>query len=402
MATADALFAGFAALALAGFARIYAGVGTGWSRTALWAGLIGAALVEGPMAVGVAVLMGAALYAADRKAPWLAKLGWGWGGLAFAAVIAPWLVAVTVATDGVFWSPEAAIQSGNVWFGAQTLALPLLLFPATALLPAAVWYGWRHRTEPGVRVALAWFIPSALVFELAPDRQIVDAAPLFPALAWLAAAALFEVQTTVIRRIGAGLAFGCGLILAAFCLWLAARFGEGASGVVAGVTAVLFAAAGGVSGLAVLRGWGPERLAWAFGLGAVAHMLLTAALLPMLAPLWPAREVEAALAAHNLDPRQGITIGPVASAGFAEPSLVFSLGPETETGDAPDAAQAISEGRPAIVDQPDDAAFRAALKAAGWRAQAVKVVDGFDYVEGHPVRLTVYRSLEAPLPVGRP
>jgi 4-amino-4-deoxy-L-arabinose transferase-like glycosyltransferase len=397
MATSDALFAGALALALSAFGKLYIGRGGLLTKVALWTGLIGAALVEGPTAVGVPVLAACALLIADRRAGWFKTLGWGWGLIAFAAAILPWIVAVTVATDGDFWVPEAATKTGHVWPGAQTLALPVLLFPATALLPAAIAFSWRRRIEPGVRIALAWFVPAALLFELAPDRQIVDQAPLFAAVAWLSAAALFEPQTSLVRRLGAILAIAAGLILAGVCLWLAQRFGEGTPGVTAGITALLFAAAGGVSGLAMLRGWGVKPWVVAFVLGAAAHIMLVAGLAPTLAPLWPTRSVIRSLAAHNLDPRQGIAIGPVASAGFAEPSLVFALGPQTETGVAADAVQAIGEGRPAIVESSQDQAFQAGLAKAKLAAKAVQTILGYDYVEGRSVRLTVYRTASGKL-----
>ena len=43
-------------------------------------------------------------------------------------------------------------------------------------------------------------------------------------------------------------------------------------------------------------------------------------------------------------------------AGYHEPSLVFSLGTETELTDAQGAADAIAEGRPAIVEDAREAA----------------------------------------------
>jgi 4-amino-4-deoxy-L-arabinose transferase-like glycosyltransferase len=392
MATAQALFAGFSALTLAAFGKLYAGQGGTWSRAALWIGLIGAALVEGPTAPGTAIMAGLVLALMDRKADWRKRLGLGWGLIALSAALLPWVVAVTVATDGAFWNPEMAAEAGRVWPGAQTLALPLMIFPATALLPAAAVYGWRHRAEPGARVALAWIIPAGLLFELLPDRQMVDQAPLFSAIAWLAAAAMFEPQATVARRIGAGLAVVAGCSLAALCLWLGSRFGTGSTPMLAAVTALLFAASGGLSALAVLRGWGLKPMAAAFALGLGAHVVLVAGLASTLAPLWPTRDIMRALAANNLDPRQGITIGPVASAGFAEPSLVFALGPQTETGDATDAAQAIAEMRPALVEDGQVAAFLAALARANLTAHPVKTVNAYDYVEGHSVRITVYRA----------
>ena len=390
VATAEALFVGFTALSLAAFGKLYLGTGAVWSRIALWIGLIGASLVEGPTAPAIAILAGAVLFAADHRADWLGRLGLPWGLIALAAAALPWVTAVTVATDGAFWHPEASSPASPLWLGAQTLTLPLMLFPATALLPAAVAYAWRRRAEPAVRVTLAWTLPAGLLFELLPDRQIVDQAPLIAGLAWLAAAALFERPSPWVRWLGAALALLAGCIMAALCLGLAHRFGSGAAVPQAGLIALLFATAGGLSALAVLRGWGITPFATALGLGMAGRLLLVAVLAPGLAPLWPAVGVMTALAQHSLDPRQGIAIGPVASAGFAEPSLVFALGPETQTGAAADAVQAIAEQRPALVEDREAQAFRTAL--------AVQTVEGYDYVEGRPVRITLYRSANSNLP----
>ena len=397
IATAEALFVGFTALALAAFGKLYVGKGALWSRIALWIGLIGAALVEGPTAPAIAILAGAALFVADRRADWLGRIGLRWGLIALAAAALPWITAVTVATDGAFWHPEASRRARSLWLGAQTVALPLTFFPATALLPAAAAYAWRRRAESAVRVTLAWTLPAAVLFELLPDRQIVDQAPLFTGLAWLAAAALFEPQTLPVRRLGAALAVLAGCILAALCLGLAHRFGTGAALAQASTVALLFAAAGGLSGLAVLRGWGIGPLAAALGLGMGGRLLLAAWLAPGWVALWPTSGVMTALAQHNLDPRQGFAIGPVASAGFAEPSLVFALGPETQTGTAADAVQAIAELRPALVEDREAPAFRAALASAHLTALAVQTVAGYDYSEGRPVRITLYRSANSNL-----
>lgn len=392
MATAGALFVGFSALSLAAFGKLYVGKGGLWSRLALWIGLIGAALVEGPTAPAIAVLAGLALFAADRRADWLKRLGLHWGLIALAAAALPWVVAVTVATDGAFWNLETSSRTGHTWLGAQTLSLPLMLFPATAFLPPAAAYAWRRRADPAVRVTLAWILPAGLLFELLPDRQIVDQAPLVAGIAWLASAALFEPASPLVRRLGAGLSLLAGLILAGLCIWLAYRFGGAAARLEAILIGLAFAAAGGVGALAMLRGWSVTAYAGAFGLGLAGRLLLIAALAPALTPLWPTNSIMTALAEHGLDPRQGFVIGPVASAGFAEPSLVFALGPQTQTGTAADAAQAIAELRPALVEAREDAAFHTALAKARLTALPVQTVEGYDYVDGRRLRITLYRS----------
>jgi hypothetical protein len=102
------------------------------------------------------------------------------------------------------------------------------------------------------------------------------------------------------------------------------------------------------------------------------------------------------LAKDGLDPRNGVTTGPVAVVGYAEPSLVFALGTATELDTPADGADSVSDGQPAIVEGRADKAFRAALSAQKVPARPVDEVKGFDYSTGKPVDLTIWRSLAPP------
>jgi len=96
----------------------------------------------------------------------------------------------------------------------------------------------------------------------------------------------------------------------------------------------------------------------------------------------------------QLLPRQGIADAPVAVTGYAEPSLIFALGTATELDTPQEAAQAIAEQRPAVVESRQDAAFRAALKAAGGAAVPVGEVKGLDYSTGKKTSLRIYEARE--------
>jgi hypothetical protein len=96
----------------------------------------------------------------------------------------------------------------------------------------------------------------------------------------------------------------------------------------------------------------------------------------------------------KLLPRQGIADAPVAVAGYAEPSLVFALGTATELDSPQEAAQAIAENRPAVVESRQVAAFYEALKAAGAQAILVRQVKGLDYSNGKHMILNIYEAPE--------
>jgi hypothetical protein len=107
--------------------------------------------------------------------------------------------------------------------------------------------------------------------------------------------------------------------------------------------------------------------------------------------------VETALAVAGLDPRDGVTTGPVVLVGYAEPSLVFALG-GAELDDAADGADSVADGQPAVVEKRQDQAFRAALAAQNVAAKPAAEVKGFDYSTGKAMDLVVWRSLATPPP----
>ncbi|MFM8375650.1 MAG: glycosyltransferase family 39 protein, partial [Phenylobacterium sp.] len=94
--------------------------------------------------------------------------------------------------------------------------------------------------------------------------------------------------------------------------------------------------------------------------------------------------------------------GPVAIAGYAEPSLVFRVGTNTGLSDAEDAAEALASVRAAVVESREQRAFRQALARTGVRPVEVGRVSGLNYSNGDETELTVYapapRNLQEPRP----
>ena len=417
IAKTDAVLCGTTTLAMAALARLYAAARDGppagrVTPMVFWLAMAVAILVKGPVGPMVAALAIVTLAIADRRAAWLGKLNWYWGLILVLVVVGPWAGAVTVATDGGFWSQALGgdlapkLAGGQESHGAppgyHTLLAPLLLFPVTLLIPAALVTAWKRRGEPGVRFALAWLIPTWLVFEALPTKLVHYTLPAYGAVCWLAAAALVEPLGKRVRISGAVLAALFGLLLAGGVFYLTSLYGHAADLAWAILAAALLAAAGLAGAYMILRKDSPlPAVAAALGLGLLGHAVLIAGLAPRLDPLWLSRRTEAAMAKAQLLPRQGIADAPVTVAGYAEPSLVFALGTETELGGPDDAAQAIAEHRPAVVEARQDPAFRQALKAAHATALEVAEVKGLDYSDGHKMTLRIYTAPDnAPPPPG--
>ncbi len=374
------------------------------TKIAFWTAIAVMLLVKGPvgpLVVGLTIL---ALVIFDRNAAWVRRLGWSWGLVWVAALVGPWAVAITVVTDGAFWGTAIGgdlapkITGGQERHGAppglHTLLSPLLFFPATLLLPAALVEGWRRRKEPAVRFAIAWLLPAWIMFELAPTKLWHYTLPTFGALCWLAAAAVARPLGPRVRWAGIALSLVAAAAVVAVAIYALAEFGDPSDETWAALAAGLAIAAALVGGWLMAQRAQLAAVAAACGLGLLCHGVLVGALLPSLQPLNVSSRLAEALADSNLDPRGGVTPGPVALAGYAEPSAIFLLGTRTEIGNGDTAAAAVAEGRPAFVDATHESQFRAALAREGASARAVTTVEGLNYSRGDPVRLTLYARAE--------
>ena len=413
IAKTDAVLCGATTLALAALGRIYAAARDGppaGRRTVLvfWIALAVAILVKGPVGPMVVGLTIVTLALMDRRPAWLARLNWYWGLLLVLIIVGPWAGAVTVATDGGFWTAALGGDLAPKLVGGQethggppgyyTLLAPLLTFPMALLLPAAATVAWRRPKEPGVRFALAWLLPTWIVFELLPTKLVHYTLPAYGALAWLAAAALTQDLGPRVRWAGAVLAALVGMALAGGCFYLMSLYGDPSDVTAAAVAGGLLAAAGVVGGYMQVRQAPRGALVGALSLGVLGHAALAAGLAPRLDPLWLSARTERAMGKARLLPRQGVADAPVAVAGYAEPSLVFALGTPTELEGPAEAAQAIAEDRPAVVEGREDAAFRDALKARNVVARQVAAVTGLDYSNGDEMTLRVYEAASPPGP----
>lgn len=403
IAKTDAMLCAAVTLAMAGLARIYLAIRAGegprraW-KLAFWLGLGLSILVKGPIGLIVIAPAIITLSVWDRDFTWLKRLGWGWGLPLVALLVGPWAIAVTIITDGAFWreaivgdlAPKVAggDEGHGIAPGFYLLIAPLLLFPATLLLPAALSTGWHRRAEPGIRFLICWLVPAWVIFELTPTKLAHYTLPTFGALALLSAAALTTPIGKVSRLLGAGLTIATGLLLAAVVVYGLTEFGRSTAQTWATITIVFAVLAALIGAFLLLHRAAVTALVVSVALGVVAHGTL-AGTLRQLRPLSIAPQLQKALEQTNLYPNEERP-GPVSIVGFHEPSFVFLTGRNTDLTDAEGAARALAEGRPAIVEAREVDAFRAASARLGVTGRAVARVRGHNYSKGDDVSLTIY------------
>jgi len=289
----------------------------------------------------------------------------------------------------------------------------LLLFPASAALPGAAVAAWRGRAAAPTRLLIAWIVPAWIVFEAVPTKLLHYTLPLLPAVCLLAAGWVVELgRRAAVEWVGATLfllaaaLLGVGALAAPEVLHLGIWLGAPAAVAVLACSFLLWER-GGVrrapretpgnrlepspvrEGVALQGSLTPALSQRERG-----QMLLLAAVvpfywavlgleLPRLAPLWLAPRVVAAMPGMD-------RLGAV---GFAEPSLMFLAGTDTQWLLAADAPKALASGRihTLLVGDRDRAAVVAEAAREGVPLQQVAEVDGLNYSRGRPVALTLFR-----------
>lgn len=404
LATTDAVLLVTVLLAQLALAHAYrAAAGSGarwrWTMVTFWSAIGVGILVKGPITAMVVGLTVIALWWADRGAAWVPQLNPRVGVLLAAAIPLPWLGAIGAATDGAFFRDSIgadllpkliSVQEGHAGLpGYHAVLLPLLFWPGSLFALLAVPWVWRHRRQPGVRFCLAWLVPTWLVFELTRTKLPHYVLPVYPAIAILSAAALRDRAATAAtgwNRTVLVLWSAVGVVLAGsiVALPLGLERRPEVSAVVAAL-AVMVVTAGGWRLLKIGPRPGPVL---AMAVGTLGACLATYQfVVPGLHSVWLSREVAAAVHAHA-----GGRARPVASAGFAEPSLVFLLGTGTILTDGRGAADH-------LIDDPDTLAivagsarrdFQARLGDAGVRPRELALVQGINYSTGNRLELALY------------
>jgi 4-amino-4-deoxy-L-arabinose transferase-like glycosyltransferase len=371
----------------------------GWGvALAFWLAQAAGILIKGPILPMVSALTIAALLVADRRVArgfiWLRGLRPLPGVALTIVLVAPWAIAVSLATQGQFirqavghdfllklYDPPEAHEG---WPGIYALLATATLWPGSLFILPGLVRAIPKRAEPAMRFCLAWAVPTWLLFELVPTKLPHYVLPAVPALVLMAGATVAAKDFPLHRSWPRLYAMLCALVgvavaIAAVGAPLALGTGFAWTSIPCAVAA-LFAAIAPAALL--LRGRIVEAAGAAVIGAGVTLAFLFGGVMPALDQLWLAER-----AATLVPPG-----APAAAAGFREPSLVFRLGTRTKLTDGAGAAAfllAMPRGV-AVVEDTDELGFEKALAAAGRGARMLGEVDGLNYSRGKPVRLDVW------------
>ena len=374
---------------------------------AFWAALGIGVLLKGPIILLVTVLTVLALLAADRKAGWLKGLRAAWGLPLMLLIALPWYVAIGEASHGLFYRVAVGHsllnkvtngqQAHGAPFGYHLAGFIATFWPGSILGVMAIPFAWARRREPEVKFLLAWIIPSWIAFELFKTKLPHYVLPTFPAIACLAAYALWSPKVAV-KPWAKGLFFVfAGLWLAlslALCLAGPAALHVYGGGIDPLAAALSLCALAALAALIWFLWRGRRELAITAlaALGFFAAVDAYAAGLPRLSGFWLSPRITEA--AKRLDPCPNRLL---ISTPFHEPSLVFLNGPaHTDLADTPkEAADRLAKAGAcglAVVGAKEEADFLAEARALAMTPRVLETLQGRDYSDNRKLDLTFYAA----------
>ena len=365
-----------------------------------WAGAAFGILIKFPVVPGVGIATMLVLAAWDRKLDWLSGLKPLRGLVLTLVLVSPWLIAITIQSQGAFLQQSlgndfaAKIAGGQEshggWPGYYLLLSAASFWPSILFVLPGVALGFARRAEPGVRFLLVWAASWWLIVEAVPTKLPHYVIEAYPPLAILAAMYVLDpraVKWLTPARWIAIAQFVTGAALIAAAILLAPHyFGAGAGWPVlaaAGAGVVLALAA---LILAILR---RQLIALLLALAAMFVFApgFTVLVAPRLEQLWISGRLKTIVAAASKpgDPSPAI-------AGYQEPSLVFALGADVVLANGAGAADAgARSGGLALVEDSERGAFLARLAELQADATPVDDLSGFNYSRGRKQHVTVYR-----------
>ncbi|MEO0620765.1 MAG: glycosyltransferase family 39 protein [Pseudomonadota bacterium] len=317
---------------------------------ALWAALGLAVLVKGPIVPVIALLALAALWVLRKERPRIGRLHPLPGLALMVVIVAPWLIAIWQISDGGFFEESVGkdllgkVSEGQEkHWGPPGLYFALVwatFWPWAALIPLASNWVWSERRSQIVVLVAAWVLPFWLVVEIVPTKLPHYVLPLYPAMATLLAVWALEGTAPTSRRAAwasallvaipgfvlAGALIVLPAVLEGRVLWLALPF------VLLGLGAVLLAAKAALSARPLAQIAASLVAALTLG-GAVLQIGL-----PALETGFASPRIAAAAA-----PWRACASGPLVTAGYREPSLVFLTETGTLLATPPQAARALTE-----------------------------------------------------------
>ena len=335
-------------------------------RSCFWVLMAFAVLVKGPIAPFLALSTLLGLVIIDREWRWIIQLRFVSGLLIICVICLPWVLAVSIATDGSFLTQAVTndflpkLYGGEESHGAPPgtylLTILMLIFPVSIFLGSFSRTNAQFWRSDSAKFCFVWFVGYWFVIELIPTKLPHYILPILPALVMLTGRAIFlPISLLRWRRITEVTIF---LVSALFgvLLLLAGLLGAAKLGAENGALAFAFV----LFGLLLISGIFAFSFRW-IGDGSVkiikrGQLVLAASILGIAfncvlfsGIVGNLKSVHIASLIEQELEELPVNANIIALAGFHEPSAVFTLGEETLLLSGDEAALLLAEAPEALI-----------------------------------------------------
>lgn len=340
---------------------------------------------------------------------WLRNLYPLRGLLLVLLMVAPWVILITIKTDGKFLADSLGhALLGKVVKSDDSHGMPpgyhlvvyfACFWPASILTVLQNVYAFKMRGLDSVKFLLCWLWPNWIVFELVVTKLPHYTLPLYPAIAILTALALFNAKALLQYRFVYRLHMLNVVIFVLFSAVLVLvpsgllyYFTETIS-----ITAILSVVAGLVLIIAgVYFGLMPtgKRLVPVLITTAIFYGFTFGSVLPGNLALWPSKQLS-----QKIDVKLMCSGKPVAIVGYPEPSGIFYLGTDTVLASAKGAGDLLSQGAVCpiiVVEQKFASPFLLNAKSLDLEVLQIDEVKGLNISKGRTITLNIYKQVNAP------
>ena len=383
--------------------------GRGW----FWVLMAFAVLVKGPIAPFLALTTLLGLVIIEREWRWIRQLRFVSGLFVIAVICLPWVLAVSIATDGSFIAQAVTkdlmpkLFSGQETHGAPPgtylLTILLLMFPVSIFLGSFSRTNAQFWRSDSAKFCFVWFVGYWFAIELIPTKLPHYILPILPALVMLTGRAVFlPVSLLRWRRITEATIFLVsaffGVLLLSVGLWGAAKLGAENGGfafvfvlfgllLIFGIFAFGFKWIRDDSAKIIKRG---QLVLAACILGIAFNCVLFSGIIGNLKSAHIASLIEQELEVLP------VNANIIALAGYHEPSAVFTLGEEILLLSGDEAALLLAEAPEAIiiVELRHLKQFQSAALKLKVPTHQLSKIEGFNISKGQFVELYFISSIK--------
>jgi 4-amino-4-deoxy-L-arabinose transferase-like glycosyltransferase len=403
LAKTDAMLLACSVAAMGALARVYfarRGIGPARSTVVIfWVAMAAGILIKGPMVLMFAGTCAALLSVRERSVAWLKGLRPGLGFLFVLAVVLPWFIAIGVKSGSEFYAKavgddmlgKVATGQQNHWGppGFYLVAFFATFWPAAIFAAIAVPFAWANRGEDRIAFALAWIVPSWLIFEAVSTKLPHYVMPLYPPIAIVTVIAIARGYVGP-HRPGARAAFLAMPLIPI------------------GLTLLLSYGAWTLDGTLPFAGWlllvpasALAILAWIyFARAEVTRAALTSIAAAAFLSAGVFGLAQPVLQSLKLSPRAAAAVGTagcpdpiVATLGYREPSFVFLVGTQLDMVESAEEAVAFLKQpgcRIAFVTDRFADRFASASAQVGLAPRRTATIAGFNINGGRRVSIDAF------------